>query len=78
MIVNVYHNVATDEQGRSLGRQYGYEPAHLVLLVFTYKTNLTDDLSACAEAYRLLNVGHDPDFGRPDPRALNYRAKRNR
>lgn len=37
-----------------------------------------DPLAVCEELYRLLNVGDDPEFGEPDPRAVAYRARRNR
>lgn len=43
--------------------------------VFRYETDVEDDLVACEEAFHLFNVGDDPTFGEPDPRALEYRSK---
>ncbi|HEY0697395.1 MAG TPA: hypothetical protein VGD43_06255 [Micromonospora sp.] len=31
-----------------------------------------------SDVYRLFNVGHDPQFGTPDPRAVVYRERGNR
>lgn len=34
-----------------------------------------DPFEVCEELFELLNVGHDRDFGMPDPRAVAYREK---
>src|SRR5689334_19467441 len=78
MNVTVYHNVALDEAGRHLGMLDGYAPAHPVMPVFTAELPDSDDITACDQLYRLLNVGDDPDFGTPDIRALEYRMRGNR
>lgn len=59
----------------------GYESGDTVTEVFTYSTQRTADTNddvLAAEAYTLFNVGHDSEFGVPDPRAVDYRARRNR
>ncbi|GFJ84971.1 hypothetical protein [Phytohabitans houttuyneae] len=78
MKAEVYHNVAVDDGGRHLGLLDGYLPGHPVTLVFSTEIPECNDLDACEQLYRLLNVGHDPDFGEPDPRATQYRARGNR
>jgi hypothetical protein len=74
----VYHNVALDDGGRHLGLLDGYQRGHPVTLVFITELPHTDDLDACGQLYQLLNVGDDPAFGVPDPRAVRYRARGNR
>lgn len=61
-------------------RVFGYEQAGpaTVTRVFEYSTEHTDPIAAAEEAFRLFNVGDDPDFGTPDPRAIAYRRPRNR
>jgi len=78
MKARVYHNVAVDEVGRHLGFLDGYQPGHPVTLVFSTELPESDDLDACEQLYRLLNVGDDPNVGEPDPRATQYRARGNR
>ncbi|WNV83138.1 hypothetical protein [Umezawaea sp. Da 62-37] len=76
--VRVFHN-------NHLREKYlrGYEPGQTVTEVFVYttaaETGAPDlDWVIAYEAYRLFNVGDDPQFGTPDPRAVDYRARRNR
>jgi len=78
MKARVYHNVAVDDAGRHLGFLDGYQPGQPVTLVFSTELPECHDLDACEQLYRLLNVGDDPDFGEPDPRATAYRARGNR
>jgi hypothetical protein len=78
MKVKVYHNVAVDDAGRHLGFLDGYRQGLPVTLVFTTDLPQCDDLDACEQLYQLLNVGDDPDFGTPDPSAVQYRARGNR
>lgn len=78
MNAKVYHNVARDDAGRHLGILDGYQPEHPVTLVFTTDLPPSDEMAACEELYRLLNVGDDPAFGQPDPRAEAYRRRGNR
>jgi hypothetical protein len=50
-----------------------------VVEVFAYDDPEPGDArDALDRAFRLLNVGHDPDFGTPDERAVRYRRRRNR
>lgn len=77
--ITVFHNIATDEQGRMLGMLDGYVEGHPLVPVASY----CDDEggrrhAACERAFHLLNVGHDPDFGTPDERAVTYREQGNR
>ena len=78
MHVTVYHNVATDPQGRTLGMLDGYAPGHPLVPVATYTDDGGDPTAVAEEAFRLFNVGDDPDMGTPDARALAYRARGNR
>jgi hypothetical protein len=77
--VLVHHNVATDEQERPLGMLDGYAARHPTMLVATFTADEpADDLAACEQAFRLFNVGDDPEFGQPDLRAVDYRQRGNR
>lgn len=74
--VTVFHN-----NNRRDAMEFGYRPADSVTEVFSYHLDLAREVPSeviADEAYRLFNVGHDPDFGIPDPRAAAYRARRNR
>lgn len=73
--VTVFHNVATDDLGRSLGWG-GWEPEHEMVEVFSYKVADGGPLAVLGHAFWLLNVGDDPHAGGPDPTAVRYRAKR--
>lgn len=75
--VEVFHNVAQDEHGRHLGF-WGYKAGHPLVKVASLIVDADTVEQAMDVAYRLLNVGDDPDFGTPDPQALDYRAARNR
>lgn len=85
LTVDVYHNLAVDAAGRSIGFVDGYEPGHPLLRVFRYETETetamvptTVPTTVCEEAFRLFNVGDDPDYGEPDSRAVEYRSRNNR
>ena len=78
MKVTVYHNVALDGAGRHLGILDGYQAEHPVTPVFATDLPDADDITACDQLYRLLNVGEDPSLGDPDPRAVAYRQRGNR
>lgn len=78
MYVRVFHDVEQDEHGRNLGF-YGWSPEHGMALVFAYyERDDQEDLDACERAFRVFNIGHDPDFGTPHPLAIEYRRRRNR
>lgn len=76
--VRVYHGIATDDQGRSIGMVDGYRDGHPVVLVFTHRIEGRSHAYVLQELYRLLNVGDDPEFGTPDPAAVEYRQRGNR
>lgn len=74
--VRVFHN--NHARGAFLR---GYEPGQTVTEVFTYTTRPTGDTHdhvLADEAFELFNIGDDPAFGIPDPRAMDYRARGNR
>jgi hypothetical protein len=81
--IRVYHNVARDPAGRPLGMLDGYAPDHPVALVAELHLPTTgvapmDAASTLATVFRLFNVGDDPEFGTPDPHAIEYRSRGNR
>ncbi|MBN1172641.1 MAG: hypothetical protein JXA67_10755 [Micromonosporaceae bacterium] len=77
--VRAYLNTTQDANGLPLGMLDGYQPGHELTLVFETTAPATDDdLTVCEQVFRLLNVGDDPEFGTPDPRALEYRFKGHR
>lgn len=44
--------------------------------VYAYDdTTSVDDMTACEAAFRMANIGDDPAFGTPDPRAVRYRLR---
>src|SRR5262249_4822114 len=61
-----------------LGMLDGYEPTHPITLVYETEMSPRHDLDACEKVFELLNIGDDPDFGTPDPTAVEYRARGNR
>ena len=68
--IRAYHN--------SESRFLEYEPGQRIVPVFeTYEPDADHD-QLCSRMYELLNIGDDPSFGQPDPRAIEYRARRNR
>lgn len=75
--VRAYHNVATSF-GRPIGVE-GYVPGQPVVLVFATREPAADTLALCEALFELLNIGDDPQrVTAPDPRAVEYRARRNR
>jgi hypothetical protein len=73
MRVRVYHNIDPDHF-------FGYQPGHAVVPVFTadIPTEEWNPDRVLEQVFHLLNVGDDPEFGTPDPRAVAYRQRRNR
>lgn len=83
MNVEVYHNVATDDQGRHIGMLDGYMPQHPIVMVAQFRYDELPSSYAAAEfAYRVLNVGDDPEFTdqeKPEAAiAREYRSRGNR
>jgi hypothetical protein len=77
--VTVWHNIATDVAGRAIAAMDGYQPGHPLTPVAGWDVPAdTSPLAALAETFAVLNVGDDPAFGTPDPRAQQYRARHNR
>lgn len=69
--VQAFHNLAP-----SFG---GYAPGARMVRVFAADQPTTGDVAAvCDAVFMLLNIGDDPQFGTPDPRAVEYRARGNR
>ncbi|MFC9974283.1 hypothetical protein ACFVH6_25605 [Spirillospora sp. NPDC127200] len=50
VLVEVFHNVTTDERGRHVGWYDGYEPGHQIVKVFEFVTKRWNDPRATAEA----------------------------
>lgn len=77
--VRIYHNIALDRAGRHPGMLDGYVIGQPLVLVAQYDADegrmVSDTLT---KAYDLFNIGDDPAFGTPDPRAVAYRAAGNR
>lgn len=71
MRARVYHNIHPDHF-------FGYQPGHPVVLVFETELPTYDPDANLGFLFHLLNVGDDPHFGTPDPRAVEYRRRRNR
>lgn len=90
MKIDVYHNVYRErragytEADFPAGMIDGWQGHHPVTLVATLELDAValstayPEEAACEEVFRLFNVGDDPAFGEPDPRAVAYRAQRNR
>jgi hypothetical protein len=79
MRIVVFHNIATDDVGRSEA-WLGYRPGHPLVPVYVLeRLEVEQSPSAVAEMiYHLLNVGDDPQFGIPHPDAVAYRTAKNR
>jgi hypothetical protein len=75
--VVIWHNIGTDVQGRLVGMVDGYQVGHPLVPVYRYQADGEPELVA-DQAYRLFNVGDDPDFGTPVMHAQRYRALGNR
>ncbi|RAS59502.1 hypothetical protein C8D87_114114 [Lentzea atacamensis] len=56
----------------------GYAPGQSVTEVFTYVEDGLDDHVLLGRAFDLFYIGHDPEFGTPDRRAVEYRDRGNR
>jgi hypothetical protein len=77
--VVIWHNIGTDYQGRHIGFSDGYRPGHPLVPVYGYQSAVAGEPEDVANhAFRVFNVGDDPDFGKPDPDAQRYRALGNR
>jgi hypothetical protein len=73
--VTVFHNVCRDGEPMLTG----YRPSDVLVPVATWTVRRWRDPEEVAEdAFRLLNVGEDPVFGKPDPVAVEYRQRGNR
>lgn len=69
--VQAFHNLASSF--------LGYHPGARVVRVFAADQPTTGDVAAvCDSVFMLLNIGDDPQYGPPDPRAVEYRARGNR
>ncbi|MBS2550480.1 hypothetical protein KGQ19_26775 [Catenulispora sp. NL8] len=55
-----------------------YAPGHRLHEVFTDTAADVDPYDICDDVWTLLNVGDDPTFGPPDPRAVDYRRRGHR
>jgi hypothetical protein len=79
MRIRIFHNNARDEQGRHPAWERGFLAGDTVTEVFGYDVPV-DELEpfAVEGVYDLFNIGHDPNYGKPDIRALDYHAAGNR
>ncbi|MBS2531959.1 hypothetical protein KGQ20_04165 [Catenulispora sp. NF23] len=68
--VRVFHNLD--------GRFDAYEPGHRLREVFTDTVPEREPFDVCDAVWTLLQVGEDPAFGAPDPRAVDYRRRGHR
>ncbi len=76
--VTIWHNTEA-EDGRYVGMLDGYQVHHILTAVYRWETDVdTRSEDFLPDVFRLFNVGHDPDFGRPDIRAVEYRRNKNR
>ncbi|WP_194923165.1 hypothetical protein [Catenulispora pinisilvae] len=55
-----------------------YAPGHRLHEVFTDTVADVDPYDICDDVWTLLNIGEDPTFGPPDPRAVDYRRRGHR
>jgi hypothetical protein len=65
--VSVWHNVATDAQGRHTGMLDGYQPGHPMVRVFAYQADPAgrSPEAIAEEAFAICN-GHPRDAGGED------------
>lgn len=76
VMVRAFHNLTAAEQDRY---PCEYMPGDRAVQVFaTPAPPGAEHLAICEALWRLLNIGDDPDFGTPDPRAVAYRQRGNR
>ncbi len=54
---------------------FGYEPGHRIRPAFVAQMPAADPHEVCEAVFVLLNVGHCPPAGAPDPRAEHYRRQ---
>lgn len=74
--VRVFHNNNAPHSFSS-----GFKLNDSITEVYSYTVLVTGEVrdeDLAEEAFTLFNVGHDPEFGTPDLRAVEYRAAGNR
>ncbi|WP_067484216.1 hypothetical protein [Actinomadura hibisca] len=74
--VHVFHNLTYPSSRPYFSGYLSGDPA--VHVFTTTAPRGSDHLEVCKDMYRLLNVGDDPEFGTPDPRAIHYRDQGHR
>ena len=74
--VSVWHNVATDAQGRHTGMLDGYQPGNPMVRVFAYQADPAgrSPEAIAEEAFDICN-GHPSDAGGEDLSRRYYRAR---
>ncbi|GAA1308932.1 hypothetical protein [Saccharothrix xinjiangensis] len=72
--IRVFHN----SSDRAMLSGYLGQPVVEVLTYQEPPASRTGDVDLAESAFQLCNVGDDPEFGRPDPRAVRYRRRGNR
>ncbi|QFZ20557.1 hypothetical protein [Saccharothrix syringae] len=72
--IRVFHNL----NDRALLVGYQEQPVTEVLAYTEPPSARSHDVDLVEAAFELCNVGDDPEFGRPDPRAVRYRRRGNR
>ncbi|NUT99186.1 MAG: hypothetical protein HOY78_44995 [Saccharothrix sp.] len=72
--IRIFHNLSD----RAMLSGYLGRPVVEVLAYQEPPALRTRDVDLVEAAFQLCNVGDDPEFGRPDPRAIGYRRRGNR
>ncbi|MGM1063107.1 hypothetical protein [Saccharothrix sp. Mg75] len=72
--IRVFHNL----HDRALLVGHQGQPVAEVLAYREPPSTRSRDVDLVESAFQLCNIGDDPEFGRPDPRAVRYRHRGNR
>jgi hypothetical protein len=79
--VTIWHNLAVSPAVPEHRAGFlGYKPGQPLMRVarYTVPTDEIDALTIAQAAFHTFNVGDDPEFGAPDPKAVEYRKRKNR
>jgi hypothetical protein len=79
--VTIWHNLGVSPSAINHRAGYfGYKPGQPLMRVARYidTTENSEPAAIASAAFHTFNVGDDPEFGVPDPRAVEYRKRGNR